>query len=389
MRSSRAVILCLLGLFATAYSITTFYWFGLPQDGQLKNRLGRIIADDFISFYAAGRLAVSGTPEYAYSSTALTEAMSQAAGESVSYIPWAYPPHVLLALVPIGNVEPIAAYWLWLAFFTACGVGAAILTYRSWLSAIFAVLFPGFSLSILFGQNGTLSALLLAIVFTASRSRPIVAGIALGLLTFKPQFLIGTSFYALVDRSFRVFIIAVATGIACAAAVAIVWKIELWSAFLGALDRQTTYTLLRILNPTRSITPAGFALALYSPRWLVYVTWIVIAIVSAALARRLWVGADEPLSRGLALSSVVILATPYAFEYDLAIMGLPGVLALQKVMQHRCLDRFASLVLCVCVLLPAVHGVIAIWIRLPIASPVILGLLVTAYIRSVRAVDHK
>src|SRR5262249_23047072 len=139
-------------------------------------------------FWLAARLAWQGAAGQVYDIDAFTRSMRQL----LPYMPvgqyaFAYPPPFLLLVLPLGALSLPAAFLAWIAASLAAFAASlyAIFPRRAVLLA--AVLAPGFTLNLWFGQTGLLCGALIGLAFALAPARPWLAGVALGLLVLKPH----------------------------------------------------------------------------------------------------------------------------------------------------------------------------------------------------------
>src|SRR5579859_6105781 len=162
--------------------------FGTYLQGHfLTDAQGQPIANDFVDVYAAGRLALEGAAATAYDWPQHKAAEVRALGHDFpDYYGWHYPPPFLFVAMALALLPYLAAALLWLVATLAAYAGAlrAILGERTGI-----LLAHGFLTASLIG--GTLALL---------ERRPVLAGICLGLLTYKPQFGLLFPLVLIVDR---------------------------------------------------------------------------------------------------------------------------------------------------------------------------------------------
>ena len=96
-----------------------------------------------------------------------------------------------------------------------------------WLALAFPALFYNFVI----GQNGCLTAALLGGALLFIPTRPVLAGICLGLLTYKPQYGPLFPLVLIATAQWRVIFAAAATTLAIAAASLVVFGTNTWLAF--------------------------------------------------------------------------------------------------------------------------------------------------------------
>jgi len=151
--------------------------------------LDRPTSSDFVSFYAAGKLALAGTPALAYDQAAHLLAEQQATVPGAIYQYFFYPPVYLLLCAPLALLPYYVAYAVFeagtLALFAL--VMRAVLRERGygWLAPRLA--FPAVWWTLGQGQNAFLTAALLGLFTLLIDTQPVRAGILLGALCYKPH----------------------------------------------------------------------------------------------------------------------------------------------------------------------------------------------------------
>lgn len=150
---------------------------------------------DFPAFYAAAVLAPSGSLERLYSPSEQA-AVQAAAWDSLdtTYLSFAYPPYMALLLAPLGTMEPLPSKMLFFLISVVVLAAACAATARATgrtpatilaLALVCAPLLSGISA----GQNIAFSLALYSLtVLALLRRRHLLAGLAAGLLLFKPNF---------------------------------------------------------------------------------------------------------------------------------------------------------------------------------------------------------
>lgn len=289
----------------------------------------RVRAGDFLAFWSASVLALGGEPLAAYDA-ARHAAMGAAAigGPGAESLPWLSPPHFLLLLMPFSLLPYPWAWALWSAltaipFALAC---RAVLPVRgAWIIGLAT---PGAMLCMAVGQTGLLTSALAATTLVAMERRPVLAGMALGLLTLKPQFgLLFPVFLAFGGR-WVAFAAATVTFLLLTGLAAWAFGPAIWPAFAESLPRSAAL-LLRD-------GATGFG-KLHSAYGVVRAQgggdvagWIAQGLVmaGAALATlRLWRRSGPPEARNAATMACCLLGTPYVYVFEMAFVTL-GVMFL-------------------------------------------------------------
>ena len=152
-------------------------------------RTTRPTTTDFVSFYAAGRLAVAGIPQETYDPVAHFEAEQQATAKGIDYVHFFYPPVFLVVCDLVARLPYL------LAFVSFEGLSLALLLWalretldREPSSLLVVVSFSPLLWSIGVGQNSCLSAALFASgLLLLRRGREVAGGAVLGCLVLKPH----------------------------------------------------------------------------------------------------------------------------------------------------------------------------------------------------------
>ena len=290
----------------------------------LTDPQGRPIANDFVDVYAAGRLALGGAAASAYDWPVHKAAEERAVGHPFAdYYGWHYPPPFLFVAALLALLPYLAAALLWLAA-TLAAYAAALRAILGDRTGIFLALgFPAAIWNITAGQNGFLTASLIGATLVTMERRPVLAGVFLGLLTYKPQFGLLFPLVLIADRRWLTIAVAAAVAVALAAASSLVFGIASWQAFFHWLP----ITGHRILGEGRA--DFGRLQSLYG---LVRASggseplaWSVQAAGSLAAAVGivwLWRSRAPFDLKAAALAASALVATPYIYMYDLAVLAV-------------------------------------------------------------------
>jgi hypothetical protein len=286
---------------------------------------------DFTNVYAAGRLALEGHPALAYDWDAHKHVQTLVLGRDFDgYFGWHYPPPFLFVAALLAKLPYTAAFagWVVLTFIPYLVVVRALVGHRiGWL---LACAFPEVLTNAMIGQNGLLTAALIGGTLLWMRKRPVVAGICLGLLTYKPQYGLLFPLVLIATRQWTAFVSATVTALLLAAASTLAFGSETWLAFVHWLPRaseaflsagyaefgkmQSVLSLVRFAGGSD-----GLAFALQ---------WSVAGATAIAVVI-LWRGRAAYEIKAAALATGALLATPYLYLYDLAVLAVPMALLLR------------------------------------------------------------
>jgi hypothetical protein len=305
-------------------------WYGLSEG--LVDPAGHPVGTDFASFYTAGRLALEGDPAAAYDWAAHHAAQRALFGAEAPYYSWFYPPPFLFLTAALAGLPYPAALALWL------GLTFAPFLYVVWRilprpeTLLVAAAFPAVLINMGHGQNGFLTAALLGGALLALGPRPILAGLLIGALAYKPQFGLLLPLALAAGGHWRAFAAAAATVTALAGLSLAAHGPEAWAGFLENSALARTLFLEQGGTGWHKMQSVFAAVRLWGgPVGLAYAAQAATALAAAALVWRLWrrpagAGAEPEPPSPMACAGLVLaalLATPFVFDYDLALLALP------------------------------------------------------------------
>jgi arabinofuranan 3-O-arabinosyltransferase len=286
---------------------------------------GGYTASDFVNVWAAGQLALQGTPALAYDLVAHRQAQVAAVGHDFSgNFPWYYPPIYLIVATGLASLPYLTAWigWLLATFPAYLAAIRAIIGER--VAILLACAFPAVLSNALVGQNGFLTAGLLGGTLATMERRPWLAGCFLGLLTYKPHLGLLFPIVLIAAGRWRVFTAAAATATALSLASLAAFGPDAWYAFVHALAAGSQSTLSQGSTGWGKLqTTYGFV------RWLggsEVLAWSVHGLVVATCAIALcvlWRSRIPFVLKAAALATGALLATPYLFLYDLVAVAVP------------------------------------------------------------------
>ncbi|MBD0272167.1 MAG: DUF2029 domain-containing protein [Acetobacteraceae bacterium] len=174
---------------------------------------------DFVNVWAAGLLAANGEAAAVYDLAAHKQAEVLAIGRDFKgYFHWLYPPMFLFAAAPLSFLPYLAAWFVWSAIGLLVLLGSLRLVLPAPGAAVGALAAPATLFCAMLGQNGLLTAGLMAAALALLDRRPWLSGVLLGLLTYKPQFGVLFPLVLLLTRRWKTFSAAAATALAFAGA---------------------------------------------------------------------------------------------------------------------------------------------------------------------------
>ena len=270
---------------------------------------------DFVSFWAAAELALSGKPALAYDIEA-HRAVELTVTRLGGLMPFPYPPPFLLLVSPLG----LLPYWLAYLPWVAATLGLYLLSTRALVRRRFALAHPAALVNAIIGQNGFLTAGLFISAATLASSRPLAEGALAGALVIKPQLALLIPIAFLASRNWRALGAGTASALLLVALSAAVFGVESWRAFSEMIQQQGTFLSTREWNWAEQASIFAFLRHFGADQALAFAVQALFAVVAAVLVWRAWERRDE--HREAVLASATLLATPYLFLYDTLILTI-------------------------------------------------------------------
>jgi arabinofuranan 3-O-arabinosyltransferase len=311
-------VLCVINasLLQTGYSA---HWWILDEKG-----LG--IPTDFVNVWSAGRLVLDGHPAQAYDWDIQKQVQVAVLGQSYDgNFAWHYPPPFLFVAAVLAHFPYAVAYVGWAA--------ASLVPYLAVMRAIvgrsfgllLALAFPVVFTNALVGQNGFLTASLIGGTLYLMPTRPVLSGICLGLLSYKPQYGLLFPLLLIAVSQWKVFFTAGSVTILMASLSWLAFGSESWQAFFHWMPMFSQAFLTEGRAPWGKMQSI-FALVRYfgGTEQLAWVfQWIMSGAVAVVLAL-MWRSRviSYPL-KAASLAAGALLITPYLFLYDLMVLAIP------------------------------------------------------------------
>jgi arabinofuranan 3-O-arabinosyltransferase len=307
---------------------------------------------DFSNYWMAARLTLAGKTLDLFSGQEIYFAhLKEAFGPDYDWHNWSYPPHYLLLIAPLGWLGYLPAATVFLAvtlvmFVHAASIACRVLDRLGWIFiAAFAIV------NVMSIQNGFLTASLVLYGLGLRERRPVLSGIAIGLLTIKPQLGILLPVLLLYEGRFRA-IAAAFCAIAVLVAVSIAaFGLEDW---LGYVARNLPYqndVMMRFTGTFVAMMPSTLAALRLLSVDVSIASMIQLAVSMAAFGAYLW--SLFALKSGQARAASTVIATflisPYALHYDLGAVAVYAAAAYGLARQAEGAS-FAMIRLCLMVL---------------------------------------
>jgi glycosyl transferase family 87 len=351
--------------------------FVVATSNGLNDRFGRPLGTDFSNVYAAGAYVLDGDASAPFDPRTQYAREQAIFGPDTPFFGWHYPPF-FLGLAALLATMP---YWLALLVWQ----GATLLLYlwamRSvlgkelakdplWLPL--ALAYPAVFINLGHGHNGFLTAALLGGALVMLVERPIVAGILIGFLAYKPQFGLLIPLVLVAGGHWRAFIAAAATVAVLALAVTFAFGTDVWTAFLTSTKFTRTVVLEQGDTGWHKIQSVFSVVRMWGGGIdLAYAVQGAVTLAVAAALAWLWHSrASFPL-KAAALLIGTVLATPYVLDYDLMLIA-PAIAFLAADGVERGFVPWEKTALAALWLVPLVARTVALTTLIPLAVPVML-----------------
>jgi alpha-1,2-mannosyltransferase len=346
----------------------------------VNDSAGRPLGTDFSSFYAAGTLVKDGLAAQAYEQAAHFARERAIFGPDAHYYGFQYPPVFLLVAAGLAQLPYLPALALWQAATLILYLMAmrAIMALadsagapdRLWL--LFALAFPAVFINLGHGQNGFLTVALFGGALALLDRRPIVAGILVGMMIYKPQFGLMIPLVLLATGRWRVIIAATST---VAALLLLTWAVldnAVWPAFLASM------TITRVVLLEQGDVGWFKIQSVFSwvrlwggPVALAYALQGAVALGVAVGLVRLWRRRAPFALKASALLIGTILATPFSLDYDLMLLAPAIVFLILDGMRHG-FHPWQKTLLAGLWFVPMVARSFTEFVAIPLATPVML-----------------
>jgi arabinofuranan 3-O-arabinosyltransferase len=302
---------------------------------------GRPSVSDFLVFWLAGRSALRGAAAAVYDPRLHHAAEVAVSGhEFARHMSWHYPPLFLFVAAGLALIPYIASFLFWVASTLALYSVTIFRIARTPFALIFSCAAPAVFINAIGGQNGALAAAMFGAALLFLEDRPILSGIFLGLLTYRPQLGILFPVALIAGGYWRAFI---AAGITTAVALLACW---------GAFGTDTMIACLHFMPQASEALMVKGENGFYNFqtiyglfRWLGAgnaagtVIQAAVSLSAAVVIGWLW-RREIPFSlKAAALAAASLLASPYLYPYDFTVLSV----CFAFLYRHRAFDTVEML----------------------------------------------
>ncbi len=315
----------LVGCFALCMINASLLQTGLVSHWWIFDENGLGIPTDFVNVWSAGRLVLDGHPALAYDWDIQKQIQVAVLGQSYEgNFAWHYPPPFLFVAGVLAHFPYGVAFAGWVAVSFVPYLAAMRAIVGRSFGLLLAAAFPVAFTNALVGQNGFLTASLIGGTLFLMPTRPVLSGICLGLLSYKPQYGLLFPLVLIAASRWRVFFTAGTVALALASLSWLAFGSESWQAFFHWMPMfsqafltegrapwgkmQSIFGLVRFFGGTEQLA------------WVFQ--WIMSGAVAIVLAS-MWRSRSVSYSlKAAGLAAGALLITPYLFLYDVMVLAI-------------------------------------------------------------------
>ncbi|MEJ8473558.1 glycosyltransferase family 87 protein [Roseibium algae] len=337
---------------------------------------------DYVSFWLAGKQVLLGTPELPYIPIEFVAIQKQFSGSDVIF-GFFYPPtfqmlQVAFALLPYkAALVAFAGSTTFLLFF------CCRLITGNWLLAACLILIPACGNNLFHGQNAALTASLYALFLIGmERNRIILAGIALGILTIKPQLGILVPIALIAARDWRIFLTASVATLALVGLSFAALGLGTWQAFWQQVPVASAMMELGGVEWGKMISVYGAVRLFDFGHASAILAQIAVGIGGLGCVWVAWSRSKQMVVRAPVLIAGTLLATPFGLSYDLTLLVVPCAFLIREGLKYGFLP-YEKMILAIVICLSASTSPIAIWLGIPVA-PLLPALILSLGMRRLK-----
>jgi alpha-1,2-mannosyltransferase len=365
-----------------AISIAAVIW-ALSGHG-VNDPSGRLVGTDFISFWTVSWSLLHGHARDVYAPEALAGLeQTVVQREDTAFYAWQYPPTALLIVYPLATLSYLWSLAIWLLTGLTGYLTALWRISANPLILWVGTAFPAVLLTVVHGQNALLTTSLLAWALILLEESPILAGVLVGFLSFKPHLGLLWPIALIAGHYWRTVATAALIVLGMSLATVVLFGSAVWSDFIAStsLSRQMLDSGLVPYYKMQSVFAALRLLG--APLPLAYGAQAVVAAAAAGIVAWIWGRRGDPEMKYAALLLAIPLATPFFLDYDLMIVA-PAIawLALKSI-QHGPLP-WERTALVASFILPLISRGTAQYTHILLA-PLVVGALLAAVVARTRA----
>lgn len=274
--------------------------------------------NDFIYFYLPTQFLEKFSLENMYDVATFVQFNEAYFG--IKYGGWFYPPHYVLFTYVFGLLPYAIAKFLFMGISFVLFV-VAVYVWCQKIKRTGNILFYVCATPLMFyvlaiEQNSLYTASLLLLGLHFLDKKPIISGVCLGLLSYKPQFMIMIPFALLLTRHYKVMVYLIACFAVQAITSIVIFGFQPWIAFLKTTDIVFKLLATNVLHVSLMISSFSTFINVGIPLALAKSLSLIFFVIISGIGLYVWhIRKGDHLAKAI-LVSAICLATPYMFHYD-------------------------------------------------------------------------
>jgi alpha-1,2-mannosyltransferase len=353
----------------------------------MTDPMGRPVGTDFLRLWTASYALLNGEERALYDPNAffaLERAVTQP--PTPDFYVWNYPPSSLLITYPLALLPYLESLAIWLALGLAAYLAALWRIFPKPLTLWVGFAFPAVFWTVTHGQNSFLTTSLFCWGLLQLPTRPVLAGILFGVLTFKPHLGLLLPVALVSGGHWRALAVAAATGVAFAAISVVLLGTGVWTDFLASIasTRSMLESGLNLGHYYKMQSVFAAARLLGTSEFVAYTLQALAALGAAAVVAWAWRRrrGDTDL-KNAALMAATPLSTAFIFDYDLMLLS-PAIAWLARRGITDDALPYERTALVAVFFAPFVSRVVGMYTHLLLA-PIFIAALVVVIVRRIRS----
>jgi alpha-1,2-mannosyltransferase len=301
------------------------------EHGGWRSAPATLLGRDFVNLVTAGHLVIDQKLSLIYDVAAYQQFQSvlfdgRVGGHNYSYSPVSF---FYAPLFAIGGYGLAYALWIGITGFLFALAARPYLR-GAGLPAWLALLVPAGLVNIWAGHYGFLFGALWLGAWRLIDSRPRTAGVLIGLMIVKPHLAVLMPIVLLRRGAWSAIASAAATAGGLVLLSGLVFGWDYWITYLTETSALQATMVAESNGFFVRMMPTVYpSMLLAGLGWSGAVAAQAVVAIAAIAALWKWLPAD-PLRAGLAAASATFLVLPYAFNYDMTVIGIAALIALYR-----------------------------------------------------------
>ena len=339
---------------------------------------GKPIGSDFTAFWATSFMVLSGESAQVYEDNRIFAVEKSITGVDYKN-PIPYPPIWFLIVAPLALFDYMPSLILWLT-----------LTFSAFLYVIYrfaphkltiwlTLSFPGTFQNVIHGHNGFVTAFILGLALLIIERYPLIAGLVLGLLSFKPHLVMLVPLLLIAGRSWRTLLGMGISVFLLTLASTILFGVDTWFRFFEKIP--IMFYLLKdgYMQMHQVVSTTGALLLMGVPYHTAIWIHLLLSVTGIGLAVTVWYKDAPCYVKHSLLVLTMLLVTPYANSYDLTLLALPICWLGWQAYERTEISTLASFYLIAAWSLPILSVIFAASMSIQLAPVLIFSMIIWIY----------